>query len=326
MRRALPLLTIALLLLGQAPGEAALDEGPGAIRGEVWDPVADAPAAGVMVSLFRPGRGEQRVYPEPWVREPGEMDQALARVRTDPEGRFVFAGLSPGYYAIKPRGVLQAGGAADVHLTEEEPVRDVRLQVELGGTITGRVTDEDGRPLTDFTVHVTGLDLGDGLNAAHDHQANLHVRTDPEGRYVLSPLPTGTIWLQAASFSFGFSPLLPRAMKSGQRIDGVDLVVPDERGAIGRRSEGAGGVGIRLSFGPEGPGIREVVDGMPAQRAGLTGGEVVLELDGRPTRFMPSTEFWGRCRGPVDSEVTLKVRRADGEVEELTLVRQPFPE
>lgn len=333
MRRALPLLILGLLLPGQVaepalrPGEAVVDAGQaGVIRGEAWDPVAEQPAAGLLVSLFRPGRESARVYPEPWVREPGEADEAVARLRTDHDGRFFFRGLAPGYYVVRPRGVLQSGGGAEVHLTQEASEQEVRLQVVLGAAIRGVVLDPSGQPLTDFTVHVVGLDRGDGLNAAHDHQAALHVRTDAQGRFTLAPLPTGTVWIQAAARSFGYSTPIPHEVRSGDLVEGVDIVVPDEREMLGQRSPGDGGVGVRLDFGRSGPRIRQVIDGMPAQAAGLEGGDLVVEVAGLPTRFMPPAEFTDRCRGPVGTEVSLKVRRSDGSVEELVLVRQAFPD
>lgn len=333
MPRALTLLLLLVLLPAQVAAEeqdagatVVHDGQPGVIRGEVWDPVAEQPAAGVLISLFRPGRDTGRQYPEPWVAEPGEADQAVVRLRADDAGRFTFSGLAPGYYVIRPRGVLQAGGGAEAHVTDEQPEQEVRLRVELGATITGQVLDEQARPLTDFTVHVVGLDAGDGLNAAHDHQATLHVRTDAQGRYVLEPLPTGTVWIQAAARSFGYSSPAAHAVRSGGRIDGIDIVVPDERDVLGQRSRDDGGVGVRLDFGPEGPRVRRTIEGMSAQAAGLEPGDLIVQVAGRSTRFMPPSEFTDRCRGPLGSEVTLRVRRADGVEHEVGLTRQAFPD
>ena len=333
MRRLLPLLILVPLLAGQAgvparrPGEAVVDpDEAGVIRGQAWDPVAERPAVGAMVSLFRPTRGSERVWPEPWVREPGEADEAVARVRSDAGGLFFFRGLEPGYYVVRPRGVLQSGGAEQVRLTSEAPEQEVSLKVEIGGVITGIVRDPDGRPLTDFVVHVVGLDLGDGLNMAHPHRANAHTRTDPQGRYELGPLPTGAVWLQAASGSFGYSTPTPHAVRSGQTIEGIDIAVPDERDTLGRRSREDGGVGVRLDFSPEGPRVRETIEGMPARDRGLHEGDLIVELDGRPTRFMPPSEFTLRCRGPVGTDVVLTVQGDDGVEHELVLTRRAFPD
>jgi hypothetical protein len=331
--RLLLLSFLVSLLCGQVgvparrPGEAVVDvEEAGVIRGQAWDPVADRPAARVMVSLFRPTRGSERVWPEPWVREPGEADEAIARVRSDSDGLFFFRGLEPGYYVVRPRGVLQSSGAAEAHLTTDEPEQDVRLRVELGGEIRGVVRDGGGEPLADITVHVVGLDVGDGLNAAYDHQATLHTRTDPEGRYSLAPLPTGTVWIQAAARSFGFSPSTAHEVRSGGVIDGVEIVVQDERVTLGTSSAGSGGVGIRIDFGSEGPKVRSTIEGMPAEAVGLRAGDLIVEVAGRLALFMPPSEFTARCRGPVGSEVVLIVRHEDGSVEELTLTRRAFPE
>jgi carboxyl-terminal processing protease len=64
------------------------------------------------------------------------------------------------------------------------------------------------------------------------------------------------------------------------------------------------------------------IEGQPAILAGILEGDVVLEVDGQPIeQSMTVDDVVTMIRGPVDEEVTLKVRHPSGETEEITIVR-----
>ncbi|GGN01701.1 peptidase S41 [Thermus composti] len=72
------------------------------------------------------------------------------------------------------------------------------------------------------------------------------------------------------------------------------------------------GIGATLSpANPDGTGakIEGVMKGLPAQRAGLRAGDVVLEVDGEDVTKLPLQEVVARIRGREGTKVTLKVRR-----------------
>src|ERR1700735_4216709 len=71
-----------------------------------------------------------------------------------------------------------------------------------------------------------------------------------------------------------------------------------------------GGLGIEVSMEN---GLVKVVSPIadpPAARAGLKPGDLITHLDGEPVQGMTLPEAVEKMRGPINSEVTLKIRRA----------------
>ncbi|WP_117238319.1 S41 family peptidase [Thermus sediminis] len=72
------------------------------------------------------------------------------------------------------------------------------------------------------------------------------------------------------------------------------------------------GIGATLSpANPDGTGARiiGVMSGLPAQRAGMRAGDVILEVDGEDVTGLPLQEVVARIRGREGTKVTVKVRR-----------------
>jgi len=72
------------------------------------------------------------------------------------------------------------------------------------------------------------------------------------------------------------------------------------------------GIGATLSAAnPDGTGARieGVMKGLPAQRAGLRAGDVILEVDGEDVTQLPLLDIVAKIRGREGTKVTLKVRR-----------------
>ena len=72
------------------------------------------------------------------------------------------------------------------------------------------------------------------------------------------------------------------------------------------------GIGATLSAAnPHGTGARieGVMKGLPAQRAGLRAGDVILEVDGEDVTKLPLLDIVAKIRGREGTKVTLKVRR-----------------
>jgi len=72
------------------------------------------------------------------------------------------------------------------------------------------------------------------------------------------------------------------------------------------------GIGATLSAAnPDGTGARieGVMKGLPAQRAGLRAGDVILEVDGEEVTKLPLLDIVAKIRGREGTKVTLKVRR-----------------
>ena len=62
-------------------------------------------------------------------------------------------------------------------------------------------------------------------------------------------------------------------------------------------------------------------DGSPAAAAGIKPGETIFAIDKEPIYDLTLSEVEQKLRGPVDSEVTLTLRRADGKPADITVKR-----
>ena len=116
-------------------GDVRLEAGL-AIQGRVVD------AGGTPVS-------EAELKASPAVLERKMHDESSERTaRSDGEGHFLIGGLGEGTYEV----TVEAYGFGRVVKPINAGTKDVRLALEPGGSITGQVVDEGGRPLTDYRV------------------------------------------------------------------------------------------------------------------------------------------------------------------------------
>lgn len=83
-----------------------------------------------------------------------------------------------------------------------------------------------------------------------------------------------------------------------------------------------GGIGSMVEWSEEDLAVRvtEPFPGSPAAAAGLVAGDLIIAVDGEPVSELGMTGTISKVRGPVDTEVTLGVRRK-GEEFELAIVR-----
>ena len=71
-----------------------------------------------------------------------------------------------------------------------------------------------------------------------------------------------------------------------------------------------GGLGIEVSMENGLIKVVSPIDDTPAARAGLKPGDLITDLDGSPVQGMTLPEAVEKMRGPINSEVTLRIRRA----------------
>jgi protocatechuate 3,4-dioxygenase beta subunit len=214
---------------------------PASVTGVVsWE--SGGPAAGVRVRWIPFGRGG---------REPETI--------TDRAGRFQLSPCSPGVGVVQaelPTEHRVTGGGPGPNKRQLELVAgataaDVALVLARNDkTIAGVVLDPSGRPLADATV---GVEEDHGQGSAVEHRAELMVRTDPEGRFLLERLVNRRYVLWATHADY---PAVDRpgteAGTSGHRLRfaaGATLAgtVKDERGAPAP-------LYTLLLVAPEGPG------------------------------------------------------------------------
>lgn len=78
------------------------------------------------------------------------------------------------------------------------------------------------------------------------------------------------------------------------------------------------GIGVFLDYRGTEPLITRPIAGSPAFEAGVLGDDVIVAVDGAPTKGMDSTQISEALRGEIGSEVTISVRRP-GETELLSI-------
>jgi C-terminal processing protease CtpA/Prc len=97
----------------------------------------------------------------------------------------------------------------------------------------------------------------------------------------------------------------------------VILVVSD--GPIGGM-----GIGIEVDRASRAIRVTGIMEGSPAQRAGLAAGDLILAVGGVSTEGMDAAEFAALGTGPVGTDVTVKVEH-NGRVTTTTLSRWSAP-
>jgi carboxyl-terminal processing protease len=82
-----------------------------------------------------------------------------------------------------------------------------------------------------------------------------------------------------------------------------------------------GGLGIEVSMENGLIKVVSPIDDTPAARAGLKPGDFITHLDGNPVQGMTLPEAVEKMRGPVNSDVTLRIRRAGKDPFDVKLTR-----
>ncbi len=82
-----------------------------------------------------------------------------------------------------------------------------------------------------------------------------------------------------------------------------------------------GGLGIEVSMENGLIKVVSPIDDTPAARAGLKPGDLITHLDGNPVQGMTLPEAVEKMRGPENSEVTLRIRRAGKDPFDVKLIR-----
>src|ERR1700719_4824296 len=82
-----------------------------------------------------------------------------------------------------------------------------------------------------------------------------------------------------------------------------------------------GGLGIEVSMESGLVKVVSPIDDTPAGRAGLKPGDLITHLDGDPVQGMTLPEAVEKMRGPVNSEITLTVRREGKDPFDVKLTR-----
>jgi hypothetical protein len=126
----------------------------------------------------------------------GSQDEAaLARVRTDQDGRYHIADIPSGTYRVSPLLPAYvdvdtvAGGGGSVRVPSGGDVNAIDFSVVRGGVITGRVTDQSGAPLQRQGVNLYSIDDQGHARRMYGHLTGAD--TDDRGIYRIYSLAPG---------------------------------------------------------------------------------------------------------------------------------------
>ncbi|MFB3778232.1 MAG: carboxypeptidase regulatory-like domain-containing protein [Bryobacteraceae bacterium] len=152
--------------------------------------------------------------------EPGGL---ALQTLTDRNGAFAFSDLAPGRYLVSaskpgyPAGGTIVGrrmNARTVVLIPSVSLDRVELQLSPGSAISGRVLDNEGAPVVRATVEAVRRLRANGRPLLWPVGAS--VKTDDQGRYRLSDIPSGRYLVRVTPQRL-ILPGLPVAEKAGVR-------------------------------------------------------------------------------------------------------------
>lgn len=121
----------------------------------------------------------------------------VARTKSDKDGKFTFEGLARGTYgldAFLPGAFIHDStpwdGPVQITVGDGENVTGVKLELERGGVITGKLVDDEGRPVAGEAIH---LYVAKPTAGGAPSMSNVESReyTDDRGIYRIYGLSTG---------------------------------------------------------------------------------------------------------------------------------------
>lgn len=265
----------------------------GAIEGAVVD------ARGVGVSAFEVGV-------EVFTASRGRGARRGRQSFEDARGVFRLERLLPGSYVLTATAPGKTLARSDViEVTSGATTRGVRVVLQQGGAIVGRVTDERG-------AGIAGAELRfDGASSVFESRAV--AQSDAAGRFRLEGAPAGPNTVRADKEGFRTRFL------SGLRVESGGTLTQEI--TLSRADGGAaielGGIGATLRSGRDGVFIASVYPNNPAQRAGLRAGDRVTRVDGEGAEGMSVADVLQRLRGPAGTTVGVSVLREGAPIDVL---------
>ena len=182
------------------------------------------------------------------------------------DGSYILRGVPNGTIEVEVRGEGYVQQRFSVQVADFTPVEGVDVQLQLGGTISGRVTDAaTGQPAANVGFRAR-LVNGDDVS---------WTETDHNGLYVLRGLPNGAIEVEARGRGYMEQRLNVRMADFGS-VEGVDFA---------------------LNFGASISGrVTDASTGLPIANVNLRTGPVERGTSPGPTRTVMATTSWRASR------------------------------
>lgn len=187
------------------------------------------------------------------------------------------------------------GRSAVVGVNVTEQGADVRLTLEAGIAVSGRVTDKaSSLPISSARVEAVSGELGRG--------SRLSVLTDARGEFLLPPVPRSAV---VAVSREGFATQWRQAAQGRWEVALVGAA-PRPAGPEFNQFEG---VGMTLDARTGSVLVSLVSEGSPAERAGVQAGDQILTVDAVPVEGQDINAVVARIRGPSGSAVVVGFQR-----------------
>jgi hypothetical protein len=251
-------------------------------------------------------------------RQMSSFDARMQQVQ-DPGGKFEVRRLAAGAHELNVSAPGGASGSQAVTVQPGERKAGLRIQLQAGVRLTGRVLEHGtGKPIAGTMV----LAMGRG-NARADAEVS------PDGSFVLegAPLAESIRLSVQADFTRYVSESKEVEVKPGQtQIDaGTILLLPGnarERMMVDPTERGEAGAFLRNEGGK--PTVRNVQDGGPAARAGLKKNDLVTAINGTSTHDLGNGALGYLVSGKPGATVTLTVETPGaGAPRTVTLTLEP---
>lgn len=113
-----------------------------------------------------------------------------------------------------------------------------------------------------------------------------------------------------------------RAMIGALKDPYTIYLAPDELKAFDNQVRGTfSGIGAEVDIHDNRLRIITPLEGSPAWKAGVMAGDIVLDIDGVTTEGMKINEAVRKLQGPEGTQVTIRVRHANGDENQITITR-----
>ncbi len=218
--------------------------------------------------------------------------------RSGTDGSFVVGPLRPGQFTLRADAPGKAPGyAKDIRVAGGATVSGITIVLGGGATVRGRITQKaNGQPVAQ--ARVTLLDVRPGLEPGN-------ATTDADGNYVIGGVGAGLHTLRVDH------PDYRAELTSGLQTGDSGEVVRDVQLSARQAGEHFAFQGIGAGLQREGAAIviRNVMEGTPAQQAGLQAGDKILGVDRQSTAGLSLPQVIERIRGQEGSTVLLEIER-----------------
>jgi hypothetical protein len=282
-----------------AHGDDAAQQEPGqaSIRGSVVDSEgAPVPAFNVMLT-----------------KKAGIANRAVAQQAIfDGRGEFRFDALAEGSYRVHVASSGRAMKSADA-VAEIGGGPPLRISLGSGASVYGTVIDSESKEALALAKVSVESSFGGGNSA---RPMVVSAVTDDEGNFELRGLQAGRRSVVVAPAQHHTKIVSALEIAEGERTGPVQVELAPVADGEEPRLDLAG-IGVMLSQQGDGMLVIKLIDGGGGGDAGMLPKDLIVAIDGKDVVDLGWDDAIQRIRGPVGSQVALRLRRQS---EELSVV------